>query len=314
MMEQARSLLRDRVLPHLGIDDASFRKKAAYVCSMVRRLISAYVGLAEEDDRDHLGRKRVDSAGELMLSLFTYEFKNYIEGAKRLLARRLVRRGGGELGETQVIFDDRIITGSLRHAFSTGQWGRTRRGEVIRCGVAQVLKRDTTYFATLSHLRRIAHPVTPSSKSVKLRLLHNTQFGMVCPSETPEGAKIGVVKNLALLAKISINLTPGQTERLLESIRESGCLTIFDVNVSVAGSEGETRVVVDGNFIGSTAAPLKLAHYLRLLRRTAVLSDSLSISLDYANKEIRIFTDSGRLMRPLLVVEDDALKLTPRDL
>ena len=78
----------------------------------------------------------------------------------------------------------------------------------MRCGVSQALKRDTTYFATLSHLRRVSYPMSSSSQSVKSRLLHNTHFGFFCPAETPEGQKIGVVKNLTLLSKVSIELTP----------------------------------------------------------------------------------------------------------
>lgn len=77
-------------------------------------------------------------------------------------------------------------------------------GDVIRYGVSQVLKRDTTYFATLSHLRRMAYPINASSKIIKLRLLHNTQFGYICPAETPEGEKIGVIKNMALLTRFSL--------------------------------------------------------------------------------------------------------------
>jgi DNA-directed RNA polymerase II subunit RPB2 len=79
-------------------------------------------------------------------------------------------------------------------------------GEPIRTGVAQVLKRETSYFATLSHLRRVVAPILSSSKSAKPRLLHNTHFGMICPSETPEGQKIGIVKNFAMLVKVSEEL------------------------------------------------------------------------------------------------------------
>jgi DNA-directed RNA polymerase II subunit RPB2 len=69
-----------------------------------------------------------------------------------------------------------------------------------------VLKRDSSYFATLSHLRRVVAPNQGSSKSAKPRLLHNTHFGIICPSETPEGQKIGVVKNFALLSKVTTTL------------------------------------------------------------------------------------------------------------
>jgi DNA-directed RNA polymerase II subunit RPB2 len=189
------------------MSEASYRKKAVYICYMVKRLISAYVGLTDEDDRDHLGKKRVESSGDLMLSLFTYEFKTqYIENAKRLLIKRLTKNKSDFDESSQLIFDNRFITQSLRHSLSTGQWGKTRMGDPLRSGVSQVLKRDTTYFAALSHMRRLAYPMNSSSKTVKIRLLHNTQFGYICPAETPEGQKIGVIKNLSLMTKISAEL------------------------------------------------------------------------------------------------------------
>lgn len=40
-------------------------------------------------------------------------------------------------------------------------------------------------------------------KEVKPRQLHNTQWGMLCPAETPEGHACGIVKNLALMSYIT---------------------------------------------------------------------------------------------------------------
>ena len=52
----------------------------------------------------------------------------------------------------------------------------------MRVGVSQSLKRDTSLFATLSHLRRVVAPILSRSKTTKPRLLHNTHFGVICPS------------------------------------------------------------------------------------------------------------------------------------
>ena len=76
----------------------------------------------------------------------------------------------------EILFDNRPITDTLRNALATGNWGKSMTGEVIKSGVAQVLKRDTSFFATLSHLRRVVAPIQASSKSAKPRLLHNTHF------------------------------------------------------------------------------------------------------------------------------------------
>lgn len=81
-----------------------------------------------------------------------------------------------------MVFDDRFITNALKFALSTGSWGRSRNGDTVKTGVAQVLKKDTNLAATLSHLRRTSYYSEPSSKCVQIRLLHNTQYGYFCPS------------------------------------------------------------------------------------------------------------------------------------
>lgn len=118
------------------------------------------------------------------------------------------------------VFDERKITDPIRNSLATGNWGKSNIGEVIRSGVAQVLKRDTSFFATLSHLRRVVAPIQASSKSAKPRLLHNTHFGMICPSETPEGQKIGIVKNFSLMARVTIGLTEYQNEELKVNLKK----------------------------------------------------------------------------------------------
>ena len=107
------------------------------------------------------------------------------------------------LNRTSLVFDSRIITQKIRHSLATGIWGNAVTGARIRLGVSQTLKRDTCYLATLSHLRRIVAPLQSNTKVIEPRLLHNTQFGMICPAETPEGEKIGLVKNYAFLSKVS---------------------------------------------------------------------------------------------------------------
>lgn len=140
-----------------------------------------------------------------MLSLLKSTLQNhFIRNARAIIERdpqssieKILDR------KMQLIFDKRIISNKLRNALATGNWGANVFGEPVRMGVAQTLKRDTSYFATLSHLRRVVAPLLARSKNTKPRLLHNTHFGIICPSETPEGERIGIVKNFALLCKVT---------------------------------------------------------------------------------------------------------------
>lgn len=147
------------------------------------------------------------------------------------------------------IFDERTITDPIRNSLATGNWGKSNIGEVIRSGVAQVLKRDTSFFATLSHLRRVVAPIQASSKSAKPRLLHNTHFGMICPSETPEGQKIGIVKNFSLMAKVTIGFNEMDNEKLKEIIKTAD-FEVFDQHSKLSEHKNKTKVMLNGNWIG----------------------------------------------------------------
>ena len=55
-----------------------------------------------------------------------------------------------------------------------------------------------SYASTLSHLRRISTAMEKNGKLVQPRKLDNSQINMICPAETPEGASVGLVKNISI--------------------------------------------------------------------------------------------------------------------
>ena len=70
---------------------------------------------------------------------------------------------------------------AVHNCFSTGNWG-VQKNAYIRTGVSQVMSR-MTYGATLSHLRRIVIPIGKEGKNAKIRQIHSSQFGFICPAE-----------------------------------------------------------------------------------------------------------------------------------
>jgi hypothetical protein len=41
---QATKILKERLLPHIGVDEGTFRKKAYYLGYIAKKLITAYLG------------------------------------------------------------------------------------------------------------------------------------------------------------------------------------------------------------------------------------------------------------------------------
>lgn len=66
---------------------------------------------------------------------------------------------------------------------------------------------------------------------------------------------------------------------------------------------------VNGNWVGTSKDPDALLFSIKSLRRRFDIPKEISIVRDIVNKEIRFFTDSGRVQRPLFIVEKGQLLL-----
>ena len=170
---------------------------------------------------------------------------------------------------------------------ATGNWigGRT--------GVSQLLDR-TSNMSTLSHLRRIISPLTRSQPHFEARDLHPTQWGRICPNETPEGQNCGLVKNASLIINVTQGIDP---DIVMEELKS---MDIYDVT----REEASGRVYLNGDFIGYHDDPAILTNTIRNLRRSGKLSNEVNVKYDSNTNEVIINCDRGRLRRPLFVVYD----------
>ena len=155
-----------------------------------------------------------------------------------------------------------------------------------------------TYPATISHLRRVVIPVGKEGKNVKIRQIHPTQSFFIDVIESPEGKSIGIVKNFALLA----NITTGCNSILVRQIIEK-CDTISPVSDYDKRSDWNC-VYINGTLIGLTCQPSSLYEELTQFRKVGVFSNQVSFYYDEDDREIRVFTDHGRYIRPVLRVEE----------
>jgi DNA-directed RNA polymerase beta subunit len=172
----AHQILHNELLPHLGITSSRLQK-GYFLGHMLSKLVLTFTGKRTMDDRDHINNKRVEVSGHLLSELFRTLFKRFV----RAMEPQLVKRP-----DIMVIISRmNMITQGIKHCFSTGNWG-IPKSSYIRTGVSQILSR-LTYNAFLSHLRRILIPVGKEGKNTKIRQVHPSQIGFICPHETPEG-------------------------------------------------------------------------------------------------------------------------------
>ena len=298
-IKYAKEILQKEMLPHVGVSDFCETRKAYFLGYMVHRLLLASLGRRELDDRDHYGNKRLDLAGPLLAFLFRGLFKTLIK-EMRLYAQKFIDKGKDFNLELAV--KTRIISDGLKYSLATGNWGDQKKAHQARAGVSQVLNR-LTYASTLSHLRRINSPIGRDGKLAKPRQLHNTLWGMICPAETPEGGAVGLVKNLALMAYVSVGNTPSPILEFLEEWSMENLEEIAPSSIADA-----TKIFVNGCWVGIHRDPEQLMATLRKLRRQMdIINAEVSMIRDIRDREIRIYTDAGRICRPLLIVEDNRL-------
>ena len=162
----------------------------------------------EPHDKDHYANKRLRVSGDLMEDLFRVAFTSLTRDMTYQLERSLAR--GKEPSVKQAVRSD-VLTENIKHAIATGNWVGGR------AGVSQLLDR-TSYMGTLSHLKRVVSPLSRSQPHFEARDLHPTQFGKICPNETPEGPNCGLVKNLAILSKISEGSDPEELEAVIKKM------------------------------------------------------------------------------------------------
>ena len=295
-IQYAKDILQKELLPNITQEAGFESRKAFFLGYMVNRLLLCALERKEPDDRDHFGKKRLDLAGPLLASLFRLLFKKLTRDIYHYM--QICVENDKEFNLTLAV-KSQTITDGLRYSLATGNWGEQRKAMSTRAGVSQVLNRYT-YSSTLSHLRRTNTPIGRDGKIAKPRQLHNTHWGLVCPAETPEGQACGLVKNLSLMTCISVGTA---SEPILYFLEEWGMELLEDyVPLNLPDC---TRVFVNGVWVGTHREPAQLVDTMRRLRRKGDIAPEVSIIRDIREKEFKIFTDAGRVYRPLFIVDDD---------
>ena len=291
--KKVESILDRSLLPHLGDTKDARKKKAIFLGRIAKSVLELSLKNRKEDDKDHYANKRLKLSGDLMEDLFRTSFTSLIKDLKYQLERNFGRKKY-DYNIASAIRPD-LFTHKLIHALATGNWVGGR------AGVSQLLDR-TSNMSAMSHLRRITSSLTRSQPHFEARDLHPTQWGRLCPSETPEGQNCGLVKNAALIIDVSHACNERDVYKLL---KELGLDTV---------NEEETRVFLNGDLVGTSRDPQRLVDELRNRRRYGLINNTINVHYDTAMEEIIINCDEGRLRRPLLVLKDGKTVLTRKHL
>ena len=295
-------ILMNYFLPHVG--EKNFLDKAYYIGYMVTRLLRVFTNDDKPTDRDNFRFKRIETSGTLIYDLF----REYYLIQKRDIGQKIDKEYYYHTGQyktnfTSLIkenvkdfFKDRVVEVGFRKAFK-GNWGS--EAHTKRIGVVQDLNR-LSWNTFISQLRKLNLPLDASAKVVGPRLLNSSQWGFIDPIDTPDGGNIGLHKHLA----ISTVITSGYScWPLIQWLRAKTAIRILqECNPKYLASL--SKVIVNGVWIGGVDNPLELVKLLKLFRRNGIISVYTSVSFDYENNEVCIYSDGGRLSRPVYYIEN----------
>jgi DNA-directed RNA polymerase II subunit RPB2 len=290
------------------------------------------LGVLPYDDRDSFENKRVETTGHLLAGLFRSCMKRLVKEIQKSIQRELnnknILKNIGTKKSNTDIFDiinsDNIykiikatsIESGIKYSLATGNWGVKSNGVgKQKVGTAQLLSR-LGYNSYLSYMRRVICPSDKKKKNNKIvgpRKLHASQFGYICPAETPEGGQVGIVKNMSLASTITnhYDSTP-----LKEWLSHHGIKQIPRKNFNVHTSEmntlmRDTIVMVNGCIIGYHSCIRKLITEFLEARRSGIIHPYTSIRWNIDLNECTFYTDAGRLIRPVFVVDNgNQLRIT----
>ena len=291
-------ILWNLMLPHVPDEPLA---RAQYLAEMARETIRANLGLRDKTDRDDMRNKRFLTTGTLVRELFNGCWKDW--RAEMVLKIDRTYRSNEEiyrgvsvldlfrpelLGE---LFQPAVLNNYIMRGYR-GKWGTNEFN--TKSGVLQPLAR-ISYLDATSHIRRVVADFDSGQKTTGPRKLHTSQIGYFCTSETPQGAHIGITKNMSIMTQFSIG-TPIQP--VYDWMKMKGGL--IPVGETTAALRAQATVVqINGGTVGFTMKPRELTSVLKLLKWNACLSPTASVSFNTTEKVLRLYLDEGRPLRPL---------------
>ncbi len=172
----------------LPADDQSRLLSARDVVEVMKRLVSLQRDLADADDIDHLGNRRVRSVGELLQNQIRVGLAELEKTARERMA----------IIELDNLLPHNLINAKPVVSAIKDFFGRSQLSQFMD---------QTNPLSELTHKRRLS-ALGPGGLSrdragFEVRDVHYSHYGQICPIETPEGPNIGLISSLSTYARIN---------------------------------------------------------------------------------------------------------------
>ena len=292
--------LTDDMFPHCEHGESRMRRKAYLLGEMTRMAMEVALGYSKTSDRDHFRFKRLDASGELCFQEFRSIYKETVKSLLMKMDSTLHYNEKVYAGNkiTDLIQEERIGSFWRSWAFLAdfeksfkSQWGG-------KDGISQELSR-LAYLGSVAHLRRVNLQMDKSTKIVEPRRIHASSWGLMCPTDNPDGHNIGMIKSMALFCTLS---TATPSKPILGLLNQLGVRQLHLIHPSTWNPKW-TKVYLNSDLVGvldETNDTEDIFHDMLLgLRRSGEIPANVSLGWNRLKNEYTIFTDAGRPIRPV---------------
>ncbi len=218
------------------------------------------------DDIDSLANRRIKLVGELVQR----QFRLGMLRLQRNILDRMSMANIDEVTPSQLI-NARPVTAAVKEFFASSQLSQ--------------LMDETNPFSELAHKRRLSSMgpggLTRERAGFDVRDAHPTHYGRICTVETPEGANVGLVLNLATYAQIN---EYGFIEAPYRVVKNG---KVTDEVIYVDAAEEEHMVIADTSAkLDKDGKFLEARVSARIAGHPAQVEASKVTHIDAAHKEI----------------------------
>ena len=122
-------------------------------------------------------------------------------------------------------------------------------------------------------------------------------MGFVASTESPDGGNVGIINHLAIIARVTNTI---DEEGIYLSLVDGELIELKNIT-----SEDNVlyKVFLNGRLVGLHKEPKLFTKYMKLLKLNSFINITTSMSWDIKTNEIHIFTDSGRIIRPIFYLK-----------
>ncbi len=304
-----------KFLPHIGVNAESRVKKAAYLGHMIHRMLLVHLEVLPSTDRDSYKNKRINDAGMSYSRVFKTQFNfTVVQKLKRQFIKDFRNNSFADIN-LQSLFKNAVkpeeFEKALMNAIVSGDKTLTVNKLTFKNRLSSQQLHHKNKLNVITTLKSIDTPnksnsAKSSERAITLRQVHPTGTGYICGITSADtGVKVGMSKQLSVSADIAAAASSEVLKHLVLEDKQLIPIEKLFKDMTRISKQNLHKVFVNGDWIGCVEDFELFLRRYRQMRRDGEIHYLTTVSHHITSNEVQFWVDSGRLVRPLLIVHNN---------